>query len=268
MPDGDRMKDVWTDTHGSVCQIAHTRNGVRLASGSGFFIGGRLLITNNHVIQAAAATHATIRIVDADGHTPVQEHTLATADFQARLRDGGPEGEWDFAILDMDVPELENVPGLTLAPSDDVTIGTRVALLGFQFEQENLSLHAGGVASTYVQADVDYIQLDASVNHGNSGGPLLDVESGGVIGVITRKATGLTNQFDELLASFDENAKAFEAVQGTVGLAGLDVFKILTITQNQMKRVSVEMRRSANVGIGYAYSLRKIRHSLQTMGVL
>ena len=65
--------------------------------------------------------------------------------------------------------------------------------------------------------------------------------------------------------SFDANAKAFEAVQGTVALSGIDVFQVLTITQHQMKQVSAEIARSANVGIGYAYALRKIRESLNSM---
>ena len=45
---------------------------------------------------------------------------------------------------------------------------------------------------------VDIIQLDASVNSSNSGGPLIHPESGDVFGIITRKATGLTDMFDEL----------------------------------------------------------------------
>jgi hypothetical protein len=157
---------------------------------------------------------------------------------------------------------------LTLAPSDGVKVGTPVGLLGFQFDQQNLSIHSGVIASTYVLAGVDYLQLDASVNSGNSGGPLLDLETGEVIGVVTRKATGLTKQFDQLISNFDSNIKVFEAVQGQVGLAGIDVFKVLTITQAQLRAVATEIRRSANVGIGYAYSLRKIRAGVKMLGGL
>ena len=98
--------------------------------------------------------------------------------------------------------------------------------------------------------------------------PLPNLLAEEVVGVVTRKATGLTPQFDELLASFDANIKAFEAVQGSVGLSGIDVFQVLTITQIQMKSVAAEISRSANVGIGYAYSLKKVRSSLTALGVL
>ena len=262
------LAEFWDQAAGGVCQIVHTRNGVRLGSGSGFLTKDGVLVTNNHVIQPGNGTSVTVRFVGPDGHTVTTEREFSGADFQARVQDGEPEASWDFAVLNMAVDEFAGLPALDLAPEDDTIIGSPVALLGFQFEQANLSIHSGVIASKYQLAGVDYLQLDASVNHGNSGGPLVDLASGHVVGVVTRKATGLTTQFDELLASFDANIKAFEAVQGSVGLSGIDVFQVLTITQIQMKSVAAEISRSANVGIGYAYSLKKVRSSLTALGVL
>lgn len=262
------LTDLWSKASGAICQIVHSRNGIRLASGSGFLVGGGHVVTNSHVVQPGGASSVTVRFVNDDGHTTVAEESFAVAEFGKRIRDGEPETSWDFAVMDMSVPAFASLPTLSLAPADDSAVGSDVALLGFQFEQSNLSIHAGLLASRYEIAGVDYLQLDASVNHGNSGGPLLDAATGKVVGVVTRKATGLTKQFDDLMSSFDANIKAFEAVQGTVGLSGIDVFKVLTITQVQMKSVAVEIRRSANVGIGYAYSLSRIRASLTALGVI
>ena len=257
-------RDLWSVSHGAVCQLVHLRNGVRLGSGSGFLTEARRLVTNNHVIQNPGANEVQVRFVGPDGHTSLTQKSFSADEFRARVLDGEPETSWDYAILDMDIPELASSPFLKLAEYE-TSIGSPVALLGFQFEQANLSLHAGVVSSTYSNATVDYIQLDASVNHGNSGGPLIDCETGRVVGIVTRKATGLTQRFDELIQSFEENARAFQAVQGTVGLSGIDVFKVLTITQHQMRMVSIEIARSANVGIGYAYSVRQIHKSLQLL---
>ena len=94
---------------------------------------------------------------------------------------------------------------------------------------------------------------------------MLSAESGEVIGIVTRKATGLTAQFDQLIASFAENIKVLKAVQGGMSLGGVDPMEMLAISQHQMAIVSQEMKRSANVGIGYAYRLDKIRSSLSAL---
>ncbi len=67
----------------------------------------------------------------------------------------------------------------------------RYSLLGFPFEGDNLSIAQGIISSQFVKASGNYIQLDANVNQGNSGGRLISLETGKVIGIITRKATGL-----------------------------------------------------------------------------
>lgn len=61
---------------------------------------------------------------------------------------------------------------------------------------------------------MNVIQLDASVNNGNSGGPLVDLNTKKVVGIVTRKDTGLYKQFDDLIASFDTNIEVLKKLQG------------------------------------------------------
>ena len=139
--------------------------------------------------------------------------------------------------------------------------------MGFQFDQPNLSLHSGILSSRFTNVDVKYLQLDASVNQGNSGGPLIDPKTSEVIGIITRKMTGLTKQFDELLKSFSENIRVLEEAKkgGSIEMFGIDPIDFFKVSQIQMAKISVEIRRSANVGVGYAYELEKVRTSLNSL---
>lgn len=254
------LSTLWTSIHPSVCSLTFHAGGTRASSGSGFKVGNRL-ITNNHVVQVAGATHVTLRFVGLDGSSDVASKMVTTQDFAAKLLDGDPEAAWDFAIYDLSWPEFAAIPSLALAPNTSVGIGDPIALFGFQFDQANLSVHSGVVASRYVNAGVKYIQLDASVNQGNSGGPLIDPSNSLVVGIVTRKATGLTRQFDQLLQSFDQNMQALRGAQSIMKLGGLDPVEALTVSQAQMKAVALEIRRSANVGIGYAYELDRVRLS-------
>jgi V8-like Glu-specific endopeptidase len=259
-------RNLWKLVHRSVCSIVYFRNSDRIASGTGFKVGQKL-VTNNHVIQVPNATDVLLRFVNEDGFTDFASKKIKLADFQSRLLDGMPENSWDFAVLDFDFAEFNTIPSLRLCGQDRFAIGQSIVLLGFQFDQPNLSLHSGILSSRFTNVDVNYLQLDASVNQGNSGGPLIDPKTSEVIGIITRKMTGLTKQFDELLKSFSENIRVLEEAKkgGSIEMFGIDPIDFFKVSQTQMAKISVEIRRSANVGVGYAYELEKVRTSLNSL---
>lgn len=258
-------RDLWQKIHKSVCSITFLneklpKDDKRIASGTGFKVNSKL-VTNYHVIQVPTATHVQLRFVHEDGYTDSVSKIISPSEFLTKLADSMPEDSWDYAIFDLDWPEFTSIPSLNLCLKDEFTIGQPVALFGYQFRQPNLSIHSGILASRFVRAGVKYLQLDASVNQSHSGGPLVNPNSSEVIGIVTRKATGLTRQFDELLKSFDHNIKALEQASkgGRVQMFGIDPIDGMKISQAQMAKISLEIKRSANVGIGYAYELEKVR---------
>ena len=258
------MHQHWLRFHPSVFSLTFENAEGRITSGTAFKAGG-LLVTNNHVVQVPNARRVLLRSVRADGNTTNLNLDFGHLEFKNMLVDGDPEASWDYAIMRVPNAEFAAVPDLPISPAGTVDVGRSVALFGYQFEQQNLSLHVGFVSSQYERAGVHYLQLDSSVNHGNSGGPLMDVESGEVIGIVTRKATGLTQQFDQLLLAFQQNIQQLQAmangpVQAVV--AGLNPVAAALATQVQLQAIAREIGRSANVGIGYAYHIRKVREGL------
>ena len=259
-------RDLWKKVYKSICSIVYYKDGERIASGTGFKVGDKL-ITNNHVIQVPQATDVLLRFVKEDGYTDSASKRMSLTDFQTRVLDIMPEDSWDYAILDFNIPEFDTIPSLCLSNQDNFAIGQSVALLGFQFDQPNLSIHTGILSSRFVKKDVKYLQLHISVNYGNSGGPLIDPKTTEVVGIVTRKMTGLTRQFDKLLESFGQNIRVLEQASkgGRVQMFGVDPIDVFKVSQTQMAKISLEIKRSANVGVGYAYELEKIRESLDKL---
>jgi len=251
---------LWQNIHKSVCSITFLKNDERIASGTGFKVNNKL-VTNYHVIQVPTATHVQLRFVNEDGYTDSASKIVPLNQFLTKLADSMPIDSWDYAILDLDWPEFTSIPPLNLCVIDEFAIGQSVALFGYQFDQPNLSIHSGILASRFISGGVKYLQLDASVNQGNSGGPLVNPNTSEVIGIVTRKMTGLTKQFDELLRSFEHNIQTLEQASkgGTIQMFGIDPIEGMKISQTQMAKISLEIKRSANVGIGYAYELEKVR---------
>lgn len=134
--------------------------------GSGFVIReDGLIVTNRHVIVSAR----TVRVRLSDGR-----------ELPAKII--GVDGVTDIALLSVNAGRL---PALRLGSSDVVSVGDAVIAIGNPYGLGQ-SVSAGIVsARARVLEDdpyIDFLQTDAAINRGNSGGPLLTVD-GIVVGV-------------------------------------------------------------------------------------
>jgi S1-C subfamily serine protease len=150
--------------------------------GSGFVVSGDgLILTNSHVITNAG-----------EGSGTVSAATSVFVEFQDRDRVAAKVVGWDVfddvGVLRVD-PKAHSLVPLPLGDSARVVVGEPVAAIGSPFGNEN-SLAVGVVSATQRSIEsltsqynlVDAIQVDAPINHGNSGGPLFDAR-GRVIGI-------------------------------------------------------------------------------------
>jgi hypothetical protein len=122
----------------------------------------------------------------------------------------------------------------------------------------NLTCHQGIISSFYRSGLAEVIQIDASVNAGNSGGPLIDPQTGGAFGIVTRKATGLSKLFNQLRNSINANVAMGQGVTSVMSIDGIDLVQAIVMSQIQMLLTLDEIERQANVGIGYAFSAEHI----------
>ncbi|WBU65686.1 DegQ family serine endoprotease [Paracoccus aerodenitrificans] len=137
------------------------------ALGSGFVISDDgYIVTNNHVIDGADEIEIEFR----DGARRAAEVI-------------GTDAQTDIALLKVDA---EDLPFVGFGDSDDARVGDWVLALGNPLGQ-GFSASTGIVSArgrALTGAYDDYIQTDASINRGNSGGPLFNMD-GEVIGVNT-----------------------------------------------------------------------------------
>ena len=167
------VADIYEQSSKSVVEITvgSTGGNVAQSQGSGFVYDdqGRV-ITNQHVVAGAE----TVSVRFWDGKT--YDATVV-----------GSDPSTDIAVLDVDAPASVLEP-LQLADSDSVQVGEGVVAIGSPFGLEQTvttgivsALHRQITAPNNFAID-NAIQTDAAINHGNSGGPLLDL-TGDVIGV-------------------------------------------------------------------------------------
>jgi len=183
-----------------------------MSAGSGFFVApDGYLITNNHVVTGAEE----IKVVLDDGRI-----------FDAELL--GADPETDVAVLKVDSDE--EFPYIPLGDSEQLEVGDWVMAIGNPFGTLAGSVTVGIVSAThreylnlpnepYYQ---NFIQTDAAINLGNSGGPLVDIygRAVGINTAITAQGTGIgfaipANMAKFVYQSFLEHG---EVVRGWIGV--------------------------------------------------
>src|SRR5205823_6133011 len=141
------------------------------AEGTGFVYDTKgHIVTNQHVVDGASK----VRVKLSDGST----YTATVV---------GTDVSTDLAVLHVDAPTSKLTP-LTLGDSSAVTVGDGVVAIGNPFGLD--STVTSGIVSA-LDREISApdgtpiegaIQTDAAINHGNSGGPLLN-QKGQVIGI-------------------------------------------------------------------------------------
>jgi len=145
--------------------------GQQRAQGSGFVYDREgSVVTNQHVVEGADS----ISVRFSDGSTYAAELV-------------GTDPSTDLAVVKIDAPASLLRP-LRLGDSSEVRVGDGVVAIGSPFGLEG-TVTSGIVSALHRQMTApnnftitDSIQTDAAINHGNSGGPLLD-HRGRVVGV-------------------------------------------------------------------------------------
>lgn len=137
--------------------------------GSGFVIDPQgYIVTNNHVIDDAE--EITVRFQD---------------DTQYKAKLVGRDSKTDLALLKIDAPK--KLPYVNFGDSDKIRVGDWVVAIGNPYGLGG-SVTSGIISARgrHINAGPfdDFLQTDAAINRGNSGGPMFDM-NGNVIGVNT-----------------------------------------------------------------------------------
>jgi serine protease Do len=141
-------------------------HGVQHAQGSGFLVSSDgLVLTNAHVVDGAK--EVTVKLSD-------------HREFKAKVL--GADKSSDIAVLKIDGHDL---PTVRIGDSDQLGVGDYVLAIGEPFGLEETA--TAGIVSAKGRSlpgdgYVPFIQTDAAVNPGNSGGPLFDA-NGSVVGI-------------------------------------------------------------------------------------
>jgi S1-C subfamily serine protease len=215
------------------------------ALGSGFVLdGGGDVATNAHVVTSGTGGNikkASQVYVEFPDHNRVPAKIV------------GDDPNADVALLRIPTGGLKLTP-LPLGSSSDLIVGAPVAAIGSPFGEEQ-SLSVGVISAvnrsitSLTSFDINNaIQTDAAINHGNSGGPLLN-SRGQVIGINSQikstggggEGVGFAVPVDTVRRSIDQLRRHGEVTYAYIGVSSVDLYPQLA------KRLGIAARTGALV---------------------
>jgi hypothetical protein len=222
------------------------------SSGSGFsFRSSRIIVTNFHVVAPNLANRQ-----------PIVAITETGTQFPVNLVAHSPETQYDFAILQTaaDMPVGRKI----LQPSQlqQVARGARIIFAGFPHGVPDLLVHEAIVSGP---AQPNGFYVDGSVNGGNSGGPIIDANSGLIVGIVTQRRFMGGAQLGQLrgqLAQLSQHCQAI-AGSGQVVIMGIDFGKFAQLMAGGFSVIDQLLQMNANSGIGIGFHIAHVNAEYQ-----
>jgi len=169
LPDNSPFKDFFDDFFKRHQQGQEDQNRTVSSMGSGFVIDASgLIVTNNHVVEGAESIEVRL-----------QDSTILKAELVGR------DPKTDIAVVR--VKPTKPLASVSFGDSDRLRIGEWVVAIGNPFGLGgSVSLGIVSARNRDINAGPydDFIQTDAAINKGNSGGPLFNL-AGEVVGINT-----------------------------------------------------------------------------------
>jgi S1-C subfamily serine protease len=210
------------------------RREVELGTGFGHKSGN--VLSANHVVEPCLNAKGSLQLA-------AVSKTVSKATVISR------DASLDLALLKPDDGFIRNP--LPIATRDTMTIGSQVSSWGFPTGyQGDIALltvgYLAGVSSDPTNLSIRRWVVNAAINKGNSGGPLLETETPAIIGVVIQKFSPLTN---EVKSELERLSKSGSPEGKTLAHAMIDIAERaqLVIAQSVMTNDLQKFLRRAGV---------------------
>jgi len=259
------FRTLWKSFHPAVCSLSfYSASGIRIESLTGFKVKDKYLLTDSCIYYMTKAETVKLSFFHGNGHSPRLELEMSYETFlDADLAQYNGEATLPFALIGLDDQRFASIPSLELNAHMGEPIGSTLAIMGYHAKNDNITIRQGMLSSYCEKSDGrEYIQFDSSVVQGSGGAPVLDVESGTVIGVVGCRLASLSQNYKQLKQILSSNIAILKKSQGKFMVHEVDPIQVLIANQNQIKFLADEMFKTANISVGYALKINYVQDFL------
>jgi len=216
------------------------------SAGSGFIVKNEgVVVSNSHVVINNDPTGTKVIFDDGD------EKQCTEILFR--------DEQHDYIIFRI---EGSNYQELQLGDYTDIDDGGEIYFCGFPLKSNHHTIHGGNISAKFEEGGINIIQIDGSVNSGNSGSPLFDMNEK-VVGIVTQKAGGIDEKMLEISRMVKSNPGTGMRIvyRGRGGGTSFD-------PQQALADVIQIIHDYTSVGIGYAFSIEYAKEKLNELNLI
>jgi len=260
----DMYQKHWKNFHKAVCSInCYGKTQSIIMALTGFRVGDQI-ITDDQIYNSKEANELKIRFYDEDGFKIYKEITFSYKDFINQLPQKSEFENLGIALFTLSKEQLKGTKSLELCSSCNSAIGKEAFTIGYQYDQNNLSLKSSLISSNFLNdRKLSYLQFEGAVRPEVSGSPLIDFEGGKVLGIVTNKEHKIVKSYREILNNIDQNLSTLETVKGKWFVDNVDPIQVLIVNQNQLKHFSKQFFSNFALTTGYALDVNHLREYLE-----
>ncbi len=254
----------WERYHKAVCSINfYGKTNSKILGLTGFRVG-RLIITDDLIYSQPDLLQVKIRFYEHDGVRIFKEITFSHDEFKSILPHKSSFDNLGLAFFNLDEKILEGTTEFALCPNCNSPIGKDALTISYQSDYDNIALRSALISSNYVNdRGLTFLQFDGTVRPATSGSPLIDHESGKVIGIVSNKEMKIVRTYHELLRTVDANLEILKKVKDKFFIEEVDPVQVLIVNQNQIKHLSKEIFLNFAMKNGYALDVNHLREQLE-----
>ncbi len=246
---------VWEYCRSSVCSIAFLSHaGTKITSFTGFKVKN-YLVTDDVIDKFEKPAEVLIRFTEfyPDGTSDIR---MSYRDFLKCMVGFGKKMNPGFLVFNVREGNFRKVPSLMCSKRIDHLIGNPIAVLGYELGQENLAIKSGIISSYYIRSDgFKSIQVDCTIQQGNSGSPLICAQTLEVLGVIGHRLASAARSYKEIMRIINTNLKVLQEAEGKINMEDIDPIQVLIANQNQIKHLATEFYKTCSMRVGFAAEL-------------
>jgi hypothetical protein len=236
---------IWKAFNNSVCTLNYfNKRNILYYRSTGFRLGN-FLICGCCIREIKNGDYLTIEFISTSpvGHKSILKFTAE----DLYERSAGNQRELSgINFLSIRQKELEKVPPIRGFCQSEPAIGTPVAILACSTRTDHPYLKSGMVSSNLDVNGRKMILIESTIEKGNCGAPVINAESGRLIGVLTDEMTSSSDSYRSLKPIIDENINRLKRASGKWTIGDIDPAQVLAANQYMIKHLAREFCLSAH----------------------
>lgn len=251
------IKTIWKNSVKSICAVElFSESDVRIISFSGFKVSGALL-TDEYLMQISNAHTVKFTFYNEDGSLPFLTFNIPYKKLIKYLitMDDSP----GFTVIDPTIhPKLSEIPSLELNLVIDKPIGEEVITIHHQPMLQALSMSKSIVSSFLNECGINFMQLSSPIKPGYAGCPIIQLESGKVIGMARHKLAMINESHKKMKKIMQNNLELLKSLEGKIFFESIDPIQVLIAGQNQLKYMSQQLINEMNCTFPQGVEIKRI----------